>query len=62
MKEQTIETATNNLDLTISQIKLNRIEHIQLDSDIKFLSDKAKEAEILRTKVTELEALLSTEK
>lgn len=56
-----IETATNNLDLVISQVKLGRNEHIQLQANIQFLSNKAKEAEILQTKITDLETLLKAE-
>lgn len=58
-KQMTAEIATNNLATLLgsNDLKLNKNDHIVLEQSLVFLSNTAKEAEILRNRVKDLELI-----
>lgn len=56
-QEMTAEIAVNNLAslLGSNELKLNKNDHIVLEQSLIFLSNTAKEVEILRNRVKDLE-------
>lgn len=58
-KQMTVEIATNNLVALLgsNELKLNKNDHIVLEQSLIFLSNTAKEVEILRNRVKDLELI-----
>ena len=58
-QEMTVEIASNNLAALLgsNELKLNKTDHIVLEKSLLFLNATAKEVEILRARLADLELL-----